>query len=183
MDKQINRWKGFVLGAIGGAAGTWAMSRYWQAIVAIEGKYPRAVEPNKQGLPLDDISLVGKQHKEGESSTDAVGRLLYKKLTGKEPRSKETLTTLSYIVHWVFGMTMGGLYGALRGPARVPDIPGGLALAVGVWGLGDELGIALLGLAEGPTAYPLQMHMHTLGAHVAYGLTTATVTQVLDKVS
>jgi hypothetical protein len=184
MGKDVNRWKGFVLGAVGGAVGVMAMEGYWKAVVTITGKDPReaSVPKNKKPQALDDISLVGQQHKEGESSTEAVGRIAFEGVTGKKPRSKETRRTLSYEVHWAFGMTAAALYGALRGSARVPDVLGGLALAVGLWGLGDELAVPLLGLAGGPTSSPPELHAYTLGAHVAYGLTTAAVAQVLDKI-
>ncbi len=181
MGEQVNRWKGLVLGAVGGAAGIQAMKGYWQAINAITGKDPRQ-ESNKEPGPLDDISLVGQQHKEGEGSTEAAGRIIYKGVTGKEPKTKETKTTLSTEVHWAFGLSMAALYGAVRGSARIPDLLGGLALAVGLWGLGDELAVPLLGLAEGPTSSPPELHAHTLGAHVAYGLATAAVAQTLDKI-
>jgi hypothetical protein len=196
MRKEINRWKGVVLGMVGGAVGVFAMDGDWKPVTAITGEDPHQAskkdsEQNGRGAqqeqeeekPLDDISLVGQQHEEGESSTGAVGRILYEQVTGKEPRSKETKTTLSYLVHWAFGMSMAGMYGALRGPARIPDIPGGLALAVGLWALGDELAVPLLGLAEGPTAFPPELHAHTLGAHIAYGLTSAAVAQTLDRIT
>src|SRR5437762_9453100 len=148
VSKEINRWKGFVLGAVGGIAGVTAMEFYWKAVISINGSDPRQQtqgqgqgqsqgesaqgaqggQAKKEPGPLDDISLLGKQHEEGESSTGAMGRIAYRLFTGKEPRSKETRLTLSYIAHWVFSMTVAGLYGALRGPVKIPDIGGGLAL-------------------------------------------------------
>jgi hypothetical protein len=189
MSREVNRWKGFVLGALGGAVGVLAMDGYWKAATTLTGEDPRQAGQQDGGEqqakqapgPLDDISLVGKQYKEGESSTAAMGRIVYTRLTGKEPQSDETKNTLSYLAHWVFSMAAGALYGALRGSQRVPDIPGGLMLSVALWGPGDEIGVALLGLTKGPTAYPPQLHAHSLGAHVAYGLTTAATAQVLDK--
>jgi hypothetical protein len=48
--------------------------------------------------------------------------------------------------------------------------------------LGDELMMPLLGLADGPTAYPVELHAYGLGAHIVYGLAMAATAQVLDKV-
>ncbi len=131
---------------------------------------------------LDDISLVGEHHKEDESSTMAVGRILDKTLTGKEPRSKETKTTLSNEVHWAYGMTVGGIYGALRGGAAgIPDIPGGLAYGTGLWLFGSEVALPLLGLSPGPTTSSPASHAYGLGAHFAYGLATAATKQMLYR--
>ncbi len=184
MGKDTNRYKGFIVGALGGAVGVLAMSGYWESIIAITGKDPRkaSTPKNKKSMPLDDISVVGKQHQSGEGSTEAAGRHLYEAVTGEEPRSKETKTALSTEVHWAFGITAGALYGALRGSAKWPDILGGVALGVGLWGLGDELAVPILGLAGGPTSSPPELHAFTLGAHIAYGLAAAATAQVLDKI-
>ena len=71
-SKSPNRWKGFVLGVVGGAAGTLAMNYYWQGVQAATGKDPRQEQNDSGPQPLDDISLVGQQHEEGESSTAAM---------------------------------------------------------------------------------------------------------------
>ncbi len=180
---MTNRWKGFVLGALGGVAGIFAMRYYWKAVTEITGEDPRKSAEAPEGEhTLDDVSLIGKHHEKGESSTAALGRIAYHALTGKDP-SPETKTALSYIIHWVISAWTGGVYGALRGPAGWPDLLGGMALAVGLWGMGDEVFMPLTGLTKGPTAYPAKLHAHALGAHVAYGLATAAATQTLQKLA
>lgn len=54
---------------------------------------------------------------------------------------------------------------------------------MGLWLFGDELGVALLGLTKGPTAYPPVLHVNSLLAHVAYGLASAATTQALHRLS
>lgn len=110
-----------------------------------------------------------------------MGRILYRRATGKNPESEETRNALSYLVHWAFSMLTSGIYGAIRGRADFPDVKGGLSLGVGLWLIGDELGTPLLGLAKGPTAYPPALHAHGLGAHVAYGIVSAGATQLLHR--
>ncbi len=180
---ESNRWKGFILGAVGSATGVIAMRYYWKAVSALAGGDPRKQSGTREPHALDSISLIGKHHEEGESSTAAMGRIAYQLIAGKAPESQETRTTLSYLTHWVYSMLMGGIYGAVRGKADVPDFTGGLALGTGVWLFGDELATPLLGLAVGPTAYPLSMHAHAFGAHVAYGLTSSAATQLLHRVA
>jgi hypothetical protein len=128
---------------------------------------------------LDSISLVGKHYKEGETSTAAMGRIAYRLLTGKEPSAAETQETLSYLVHWFYGMLMGGLYGAVRGGVKFPDLVGGLVYATGLWLVGDELVVPLLGLQPGPTAGSLVQHFNRLAAHLLYGAVLAMTTQAL----
>jgi hypothetical protein len=181
-QRRTNRWKGFVLGGFGGVAGVLAMRYYWKGAKAITGRDPRTVQKeNQEPQPLDDISLVGKQHKEGESSTDAMGRIIYQSITGREP-GDETKLALSYVIHWIVSMFASGAYGALRGPAYVPDFEGGTTLGVGLWLFGDELAMPALGLTKGPTAYPAELHAHALGAHIAYGLASSAVTQLLQAI-
>jgi hypothetical protein len=182
---QPNRWKGFVLGALGGVAGVLAMQYYWQVVSALAGEDPRKVSTKSDAAEpqaLDSISLIGQHHEAGESSTAAVGRIAYRLITGQEPQSEETKTALSYLVHWGISMAMSGVYGAVRGPVGAPDIRGGLALGNGLWFCGDELAMPLLGLTDGPTAYPPALHAHAWGAHLAYGLASSAVTQLLYRV-
>lgn len=90
---------------------------------------------------------------------------------------------LSYIIHWLIGAVTSGVYGAARTGSGVPDIPGGAALGTALWLLGDEMAMPLVGLTGGPTAYPPELHVHSWGAHIAYGLASATTTQVLYRLT
>lgn len=181
-SKEINRWKGFVLGVVGAAAGVTAMKYYWQGVIAINGKDPRSEKNTSDMHALDDISIAGEHHQEGESSTEAVGRLAFQAIADKEPK-KQTKETLSYSVHWGYGLLVGGLYGAIRGGSgKLIDVPGGLVYGTGLWFFGSELAIPLLGLSEGPTTQSLASHAYGLGAHFAYGLATAATTQLLYRV-
>ena len=82
-------------------------------------------------------------------------------------------------MHWIISVLAGGIYGAFREDAGVPDIKGGMALGTGLWLFGDELFMPLMGLTGGPTAYPMQVHIHSRMAHTVYGLAVALVTQML----
>lgn len=181
-SKEINHWKGFVLGVVGAAAGITAMKYYWQGVTSVTGKDPRS-EPNTSDMhALDDIAVAGEHHKPGESSTAAIGRLAYEATADKEPK-KETKEMLSNAVHWGYGLFVGGLYGAVRGgSSKLIDVPGGLAYGTGLWLFGSELAVPMLGLSKGPTTESLAGHAYGLGAHFAYGLATAATTQLLYKV-
>ncbi|MGI8587470.1 MAG: hypothetical protein ACR2M0_07245 [Chloroflexia bacterium] len=180
-NQEPNRWKGFILGLAGGAAGTFAMGYYWQALVAMMGSDPRKAKSTAGPQTLDDISLIGKHYEPGEGSTAAIGRILYQTASGKEPK-KETKATLSTLVHWGYGSLIGGIYGAARGgEAGLVDPAGGAAYGTGVWLFGSEMGVPMLGLAPGPTTQPAPSHAYALGAHWVYGIVVAAVTQLLYK--
>lgn len=179
MGDQPNRWRGFLLGLVGGAVGTMAMGGYWKAATALVGKDPRAVGREDGPHALDSISLIGRHHGEEESSTAAIGRIAYAVVAGKAPQTDETKAALSYLVHYGYGSLQGGLYGALTGEPGRREVIDGAAYGTGLWLLGDELAIPLLGLADGPGKYPLGQHLHRWGAHLCYGLATAATTKAL----
>jgi hypothetical protein len=171
--------KHFALGALGGLGGLAAMGLYWKTVQAFSGQDPRTQTKDTPPDELDEISVTGEQeHKPGESSTAAAGRIAHEAVTGSTP-SKDKKATLSSRIHQGYGLTAAGVYGLMRGPVDDLDAEGGLAMGLGLWALGDELAVPLLGLSRGPTAFPLRQHVHRLGAHLSYGLATAATTQVL----
>lgn len=130
---------------------------------------------------LDDISVVGHPRREGEPSTVAVGRILYERLRRAEP-SRERGAQLGKLVHWGYGMAMGGVYGLLEPRVKDRDLTAGLGYGAALWLFGDELAVPLLGLAEGPTAHPPKVHAQAFGAHLVYGLTTSAASKALRHV-
>ena len=170
--------KGIVFGAVGGAVGTYMMSYYWKAAEALHGHDPLALTREEPPHTMDDISVVGDQTEGEEGSTAAVGRLLHETVTGEEP-SDEKKSTLSEGVHWSYGVAVSSLYGAIRRRRSMPDAAGGAVFGTALWALGDELMVPLLGLSKGPTAYPIEQHVHRWGAHIFYGIVAAATTQAL----
>jgi hypothetical protein len=176
-------WKASLCGLAGGAAGTLVMEGYWKALNALTGYDPKQAKPNPKNAPKSaDISLVGHPMREGEDSTQTVGRIAYRTLTEETPRSPNTRKALGQTVHWTYGTVQGGLYGAARHAARPPDALGGAAFGTALWGI-SVLVLPLLGLGKGPNAYPAKKHAAEWGAHVVYGLTAAAVTQALARLT
>ena len=181
--REPNVLEGFALGLVGANLGLAAMTLYQNyAAKPIFDASPEADKDPSGGL--DDISAVGKQHRDDESSTAAVGRLALQAATGDEPRNADAAKFLSYSVHWGFGMLMGGVYGALRaGKVSAPNNLGiGLAYGAGLWAVGDELAVPLLGLQEGPTRASKTQHGNRLAAHLLYGAGLAMGTQAITHI-
>lgn len=185
MAHKRNRWKGFVIGMVSSAVGLMAMQKYWQTVAPKLETNSKLDDENiyPENVDLDNIAVTEKHYREDESSTAALGRMAYRWITGKEPRSKEGQEMLSYLVHWGYGILQGGLYGAFRGGnGKVLDLWGGAVHASGLWLLGDEVAVPMLGLQAGPTAVSPADHINRWGAHMAYGLTTAATTQLLSRI-
>lgn len=188
MHHQPNRWKGFVTGMLGSVVGLIAMRTYWQKVAPAlrsqsqEQDIGNTTNEYPESLDLDSLAIAGQQYEGEESSTAALGRMLYQRATGKEPESEETKTLLSYLVHWGYGILQGGIYGALTSSEDGSlDIFGGPAYAAGLWLFGDELVVPVLGLQSGPTAVAPVQHANRLGAHLAYGLATGVATGLLRR--
>lgn len=137
-------------------------------------------QKKKEAGALDDISAAGLQTRKDEPSTETAARLAYESVTDAEP-SKQTRERMGQAVHWLYGIAVGALYGALR--SRFPSSPvvAGLGYGTALWLLGDEIAVPVLGLAEGPTAHRPAVHAQSFGAHLVYGLATAAATRALDR--
>lgn len=169
-------WKRALAGMAGGAAGTAAMGLFMKAAKRAAGGQNRQPQPK-----IHDISLFGRKHEEGESATAALGRIAYQAVKDRKP-DPETKNKLSEAVHWAYGVKLGAAYGFLRGRTGKGDLLGGLAFGAALWLIGDEIAVPLLGLAEGPKAYPVELHTQALGAHLVYGVVTAGTTQLVERV-
>jgi len=178
---DANRWRGAVLGLLGSIGGLMAMRAYWQYLAPHVTDYMDALddEPEETAEAAGDVSLFGKQYEEGESSTAALGRILYRRLAGRKPRAKESRQMLSYLVHWTYGMLQGSVQGALmRGASPI----GSLVYATALWFVGDEIVVPMLGLQPGPAASSVADHLNRLGAHWAYGLGTGASCAILEEI-
>ena len=178
-NDELSHKKNMVVGLVGSVAGLMAMRLYWQKIAPLinENIDDEAMDSDQ----LNDISLVGKQYEKGESSTEALGRMAYEKVVGEEPDEK-TKEILSYATHWLYGLVQGGIYNGLRKKAAGADMLGGLLFGTALWLFGDEMAVPALGLQKGPTAVSPAQHVNRFGAHLAYGLGTATASQLLRRV-
>jgi hypothetical protein len=171
-----------VLGLVGGAVGTLAMGYARQKLAPLLMDQDGDQSHQRSGAqPLDSIAVAGRHHRRGEGPTAALGRMAYEQVADTEPQ-KGTKSALSSTVHWSYGIMQGGVYGLMRGDAHAPDLEGGLAFGTGLWLLGDELMVPMLGLQKGPTAYPPEQHLHRLLIHLVYGVTTAATTQMLQEI-
>jgi hypothetical protein len=169
----------FTSGLLGGAVGVIVMDATMERtreLLRLDSK------PSQRAPAKHEGDEPGAHHRPDEPATEALGRLAYETITGREP-DEDTRARLGTAIHWSYGLAVGGLYGLLRGRRRwlIVDAVAGVSYGAGLWALGDNLAVPRLGLAPKPTRYGPRMHLHTLIGHLAYGLATAASTRVAER--
>ena len=165
-NKQTNTHvlKGLVAGLIGGLVASWTMNRFQD--LWLRQTSPSETQQTKEDEPDDTTVRAASAISEG---------LFGHRLTSKEKK------IAGPAVHYGLGTGVGGLYGAVA--ERRPAITAGAGLPFGAafWLVVDEGAVPLLGLAKGPTEYPLSTHAYALVSHFVYGLTTELVRRTVRK--
>lgn len=92
------------------------------------------------------------------------------------PLSHDQKKKAGPLVHYVFGSSMGALYGVAAELA--PDIATrgfGTAFGATLFAVADETAVPAFGLAGKPTDSPLSSHVYALASHLVYGATAEAV--------
>lgn len=145
---------------------------------------PRAPRPTDVFATERAVSPLGLHHLPDERASAALARIAYQRVAHRPPPDK-LKPVLSWAVHVGYGLLVAALYGALRTPGRQRRhstrgaAASGAALGAGLWLVGDELAMPLLGLADKPTAYHPTRHAQGLIERLAYGVATATTARAI----
>jgi len=155
--------KSFLLGALGGAMGTWLMDLVTTGL--LEGQSKESLRREKEASPNGKSSVA--------NLVDRIEGLAGVTLKANQ-RSMATQA-----IHYGLGILPGALYGSLRN--RLPLLGAGRGVVYGVilWAVNDEYLNARLGLAGDFGAYPFQTHWRGLVGHIALGVATDTAVDVL----
>jgi hypothetical protein len=176
--KSPNPALGALAGALGGAAGSWAMVRF-NDLIWPEGSgsdrpgADRHPERRQTALPNDTDSTIPDEPGSRQAASAISEPVLGRPLTEKEK------DVGGPIMHYLFGMSMGALYGASAEMNGSTTVAGGIPFGAGVWLAADEMGMTLSGFADDPREYPLKRHVAALASHVVYGLTVECVRRAL----
>jgi len=110
-------------------------------------------------------------HEEGEeSSTVKLASIVSERVFRRElPETAKPAA--GNLVHYGFGTTMGGAYGALAEVLPAVTAGQGLLYGVGLMLLADEAAVPAMGLSRSPRRRPASTHAYSLVSHVVYGLT------------
>ncbi|HKG58751.1 MAG TPA: DUF1440 domain-containing protein [Pyrinomonadaceae bacterium] len=163
-------WKGMVAGLAGGLVASWTMNQFQAAWTRIaEGNEKshgaQSMQPSEgsQGEQAQDTA-------EQDDATVETAKAISKTVFGHELQESEK-EPAGAAVHYAFGTLTGGMYGALAEVTPQVTTAAGLPFGAGFWLLADEISVPLLGLAKGPTAYPVSTHVYSLASHLVFGLT------------
>jgi hypothetical protein len=107
-----------------------------------------------------------------------VGKRLVEGLFGVElPDRRAAL--VNNVTHWAYGILGGAQYGVVAGSLREPRVRHGLPFGAGVWASGYVV-LPAAKLYEPIWKYDLKTLAGDLGAHLVYGLATASGLRLLS---
>lgn len=85
------------------------------------------------------------------------------------------------LVHYVFGVATGGLYGLAAELSPAVETASGALFGAALWLVSDETMVPLLGFSKGPREYPVSAHVSALAAHLVYAIATETTRRFLRQ--
>lgn len=151
---------GALAGAVGGLAGTLAMNyaqRLWTIVADRERPTSAAGKHDARDW---------QERSEGQNSNEMAAHALARATIDRDLTPRE-LAIASSLLHFGFGAAMGALHGVRAEMGSRPS--SGLIFGTTVWLCADEIAMPLAGLSESTLKRPLEMHVQSLVAHLAYG--------------
>ncbi|MCA1593360.1 MAG: DUF1440 domain-containing protein [Acidobacteria bacterium] len=154
-----------LFGLVAGAVATFIMDKVSGYLYELEDEQTRRYEENLRG---------------NEYPPEVLAEKISETVAGVE-LSKEQKQKYGNYVHWSYGIMWGGLYGALRGRVLLVDVADGVGFGTGLWLIGDEVMMPLMGLSPPSTEFPWQNHARSFANHAAYGATLGITHSLLRK--
>jgi putative membrane protein len=150
IDRRPSPWKGFLAGAIGGLAGSFAMSQFHALVL-------RNVPANSE------VSEVGKEDSTVRAAS-AISRAAFRhELTAEEKK------LAAPGMHYSFGAGMGAIYGTLAECMPPEHLGWGIPFGVAVWLGAHVIAVPALGLSEPVTRSEAGPEAAEFGGHLVYG--------------
>jgi hypothetical protein len=151
-------------GAVAGAIGGWAMSRFGRAWV-------RFFQTDRNGRRSARTYLRTADDRDSERLVQAAGeRLLHRQLT------RDELNRAVPVVRYGLGASLGGAYAVLV-PPRYAGLRAGALLGLCLWAAGELLRPGAFSASGGGWVDPSARE--SLASHMVYGITTAALRRLL----
>ena len=173
LGRRPNLWKGVAAGLIGGLVGSWTMNEFQSAWTKVSEKLQADSNSNRQ-------KQDSPKHEESEDATQKAANKIARELIGRS-LSQEEKKIAGPILHYAFGATMGGAYGAAVEYEPKVRYGAGVPLGTLLFLAADEAAVPALGLSRAPTKYPWKSHAYAFAAHAVYGTTTELVRSYVRK--
>lgn len=157
--------RGVLAGLAAGLAASWTMNQFQ----ALWSSFSQQLSSDTQQQP--------EQESQGESE-DATMKAADRVSRGvlHHPLSHEQKKKAGPLVHYVFGSSMGALYGVAAELAPNIATRGfGTGFGATLFAVADEMAVPAFGLAGKPTESPLSSHIYALASHLVYGATAEAV--------
>jgi Protein of unknown function (DUF1440) len=169
--------KGLAAGLIGGLVASWTMNRFQDVWMKLAGSQSSGVGPQQEAEGHVSEQGLQTQKNSDEEQDDATVKTASAISEGifDHELTKSEKKIAGPAVHYAFGTSVGGLYGAAAELAPEVATGAGLPFGAAFWLVADETALPLLGLSKGPAAYPISTHVYALASHFVYGLTTELV--------
>lgn len=146
-------------GLLAGSGGTALMTVYQELVQSGEesgnGNQPESEAERWQQAPAP--AQVAKRVLEGVFHEDVPA---------------ERIPLLTTAMHWLYGTTLGGIYGLVQGTVRANPLVAGLAFGGGAWVL-SYAQLVPMGIYEPPWRYPAKTLAVDLSYHLVYGVGVA----------
>jgi len=145
--KTKDRWKGFLAGALGGFAGSFAMSQFHSLLQPAKG--------SSQVTTKEDSTV---------RAASAIWRgVSHRALTAEQKK------IAAPAVHYGFGTTMSALYGTFVESAPSLAHGRGIPFGIALWLAAHVITVPLLGLSEPVTESAPDAELTEFGGHLVYG--------------
>jgi len=133
------------------------VQRLWTRVVA--GDAPESAGGRHDARDWQERS-------EHQNSNELAAQALAGSILGRA-LTREELRVAAPLVHYLFGATVGAIYGAYA--ERRHATGSGARFGTTVWLAADEIAMPLLGLSDSTVRRPFEMHLQSLVAHLVYG--------------
>jgi hypothetical protein len=156
-------YQGIIAGGLAGLVGTWAMNevqRVWTH--AADDAPPESAAGRHDAREWQERS-------ENRNSNELAAQAVARPILGR-CLTRQELGFAAPLVHYLFGAGVGAIYGAYAERRKTDS--SGAGFGTTVWLVADEIAMPFLGLSESTTRRPLEMHLQSLVAHLAYGTVT-----------
>lgn len=164
---------GATAGALGGVAASWAMLQFNKSLGGTHD--PHANRHQRNATPNDMDATISDKPGSIKVAENVAASVAGARLNDREKDVGGTL------VHYLFGASMGAIYGAASEWKPATAAAAGLPFGIAVWVAADEFGLPVTGLSRKPTDYPASRHVASFGSHLVFGLTTEIVRRAFRR--
>ena len=169
--KRTSRFRAVGRGLAAGVVGTAAMTAWQEAAIAL--KRARSTGKAAHEHPADEDPWT---HAPAPAQ---VGKRMLEKVFHKEVHA-DRIHLLTNVMHWGYGITLGGAYGAVQGALKGKPAVRGPVFGTGAWAASYAM-LVPMGLYEPPWHYPAKTIAKDISYHIVFGAGTAIGYRFLER--